>query len=166
MLLGRSLEFQTPEASEAALSRLSSVTIEPQSIAPMHPVPVSAWVAQHVGKRFVGKVGGSRFKLGLMPQVGERIYVRGSVVVIVGEVQGHTVNAKLRLPVFVSAFLALYSIAVAAVLLLSFFGPSNGPVVHLLLAAALVLPTAIVFMFFRKEAALAEQRLRQVLGCS
>jgi hypothetical protein len=56
-----------------------------------------------------------------------------------------------------------FTLAVAGVFVLSFFGPSRGSGVQLVLALALVLPTLIVGWFFRNEAALAEQTLQQVL---
>ena len=45
---------------------------------------------------------------------------------------------------------------------LSFFGPFAGHPIQVLLALALVLPLLVVGGFFRREARLAEQALREV----
>lgn len=155
-----------PEEPEAALALLVSATLSPGAIVPLHPVPVSEWIEGRIGKRFIGTVKGSCFKLGLLPMIGRKLYVRGSVVVIVGEVEGQNVHVNLRLPIFVSAFLIAFTLMVAAGLVLSFFGPSNGAAVQLLLALILVFPSLVVAGFFRREASLAEQALRHVLRVS
>lgn len=163
MLLGRSLEFKTSESPDVVLGRLSAVALSPGRIAPRKPVRMNEWIGQHAGKRFVGQVQGSSFKLALLPPPGVKFQVRGSVVVIVGKVEGHWARAVLRLPYFISGFLLAFGFALAGGLALSFFGPLRGHPVQAVLALALISPFAVVGWFFRREAHLAEQALRQVL---
>jgi hypothetical protein len=163
MLLGRSIHLDIRESPELVLGRLSAAVLPVEAIAPVGPVRLSAWIAGHVGKRFVGRVDGPGFKLGLLPEAGTRFQVRGSVVVIVGKVEGGTARVTLRPPVFISVFLAAFASVMAGALALSFFGPLNGHMVQAALALALVLPSLIVVRFFRREATLAEHAIRQVL---
>ncbi len=163
MLLGRSIEFNMSETDEIVLSRLSSVVLSTGAIAPLKPVRVNEWIGQHAGKRFVGRVEGSNFKLGLLSTPGSKFQVRGSVVVIVGKVEGRSAQIVLRLPYFISVFFVVFALAMVSVLVLSFFGPLSGNPLQVVLVLALILPFVIVGGFFRREALLAEQALRQVL---
>ena len=163
MLFGRSIRFSTQEPPPAVLRRLSDVVLPADVLAPWRPVRLEEWKAQQAGKRFVGKVEGASFKLGLIPRSQAGIRVRGSVVVVVGKVEGQVVEAKLRPPLFVSVFLAAFTLFTAVALALSFLGPANGPAIELLLALILVLPNLLVAAFFRREGGLAEQALREVL---
>jgi hypothetical protein len=163
MLLGRSLHFSTVESPGVVLDRLSAVVLPAKAIAPLRPVRVRDWISQHVGKRFVGSVDGSRFKLALLQAPGARFRARGSIVVIVGKVEGLSVDVNLRPPLFVSLLLAAFAVSIGSALALSFFGPMRGHPILFVLALALALPFVAVGWFFNREAALAEQALRQVL---
>lgn len=68
---------------------------------------------------------------------------------------------ELRL--FILAFMGAFTAAMLAVNALSFYGPANTPMVHLLLSCGLVAPIALVVWSFRREAAEAEQALRQAV---
>ena len=86
-------------------------------------------------------------------------------MVIVGSLDEHAIKACLRLPFFTLGFLAIYVLCVLAGLVLSFFGPSNLLIVQVPMALALIIPMALVFWLFRREAAEAEQAIREtVLG--
>ena len=163
MLLGRSLEFNTSEPAASVLGRLAAVVLPTGAIAPLELVRVDDWIGQQAGKRFIGRVEGSSFKLGLLPTQGARFRVRGSLVVIVGKVEGRCARIVLRLPRFISAFLIVFALTVSAALAFSFFGPLAGHPIQAVLALALILPFAVVGGFFRREALRAEQTLRQVL---
>ena len=163
MLFGKSLQFKTSEAPEVVLGRLSAIVLPIEAAVPLRPVRIADWMGEYVGKRFVGRVEGSRFKVSLLPSSAARFRARGSVVIIAGRVQSGSVQVNLRLPLFLSMFMVAFTLAVASVLALSFFGPSRGSGVQVLLALALVLPILIVGWFFRREAALAERALQQVL---
>lgn len=160
MLLRRSLRFATTESPEVVLNRLSAVVLPAEAIAPLRPVRVGDWVTQYAGKRFVGSVDGSRFKLGLLQTPGAKFRLRGSSVVIIGKVDGHSVNICLRPPVFILVFLAAFAVVGGSALALSFSGPMSGSPILLLLALALALPFAVVARFFGREARLAEHTLR------
>ena len=162
MLFGRSLRFDTTESAQLVLGRLSALVLDTEAIAALEPARMSDWMTRHAGKRFVGTVRSSGFKLGLLPAPGTRFRVRGSVVVIVGSVEGRTVRVRLRPPLFVSAFLLSFTATMGGGLALSFFGPLAGHPLQALLALALVLPLLVVGGFFRREARLAEQALREV----
>ena len=84
-------------------------------------------------------------------------------MVIVGEVEGFSVDVNLRPPLFVLLFLAALTVVVSSTLALSFFGPMRGQPILLVLALALALPFLVVGWFFSRDASLAEQALRQVL---
>ena len=163
MLFGRSLHFATAESPGVVLDRLSAVVLPARAIAPLRPVRVRDWISQHVGKRFVGNVDGSRFKLALLQTPGAKFRARGSIVVIVGKVEGLSVDVNLRPPLFVLLFLAAFTVVVSSALALSFFGPMRGHPILLVLALALALPFVVVSWLFSREATLAEQALRQVL---
>ncbi len=166
MFFGRSILLTTNASREALVARLAATVLSTEAIAPHRPVRISDWVSQHRGKRFVGKIEGQRFKLGMLraPRAGFRW--RGSVVVIVGSVDDQSLRARLRPPLFMLAFLAAFAAGMLAGLVLSFFGPANIPAVHLLLWLGLVLPIAIVVWVFRREATEAEQALRQAISAS
>jgi hypothetical protein len=163
MLLGRSILLVTSESRETLVARLSAVILPTRAVAPLKPVRVVDWVAQHRGKRFVGTIEGQHFKLGVVQEPSAGFRWRGSVVVIVGSIEGQSLRVRLRPPVFILAFLGAFATAMSAVLALSFFGPSNTPTVHWLLACGLVLPVAVVVWFFRREASEAEHALRQAI---
>ena len=155
MLFGRSLRFDTTESAQLVLGRLSALVLDTEAIAALEPARMSDWMTRHAGKRFVGTVRSSGFKLGLLPAPGTRFRVRGSV-------EGRTVRVRLRPPLFVSAFLLSFTATMGGGLALSFFGPLAGHPLQALLALALVLPLLVVGGFFRREARLAEQALREV----
>jgi hypothetical protein len=163
MLLGRSLQFSTTESPELVLGRLSAVVLPSGAIAPLKPVRLNEWISQHAGKRFVGRVDGQSFKLGLLSTPGAKFQVRGSVVVIVGTLEGRSIRIVLRPPLFVSLFLVAFALVMAGGLALSFFGPLSSHPIQAALVLALLLPFVIVGVFFRREALLAELALRQVL---
>jgi len=163
MVLGRSILLTTSESGETLIARLSATVLPTRLVAPLRPVRISDWVANHRGKRFVGNIEGRYFKLGLLQEPSAGFRWRGSVVVIVGSFEGRSLRVRLRLPLFILAFLGVYATALSAVFALSFFGPANTPTVHWLLASALVFPIAVVAWFFRREANEAEQALRQVV---
>ena len=163
MLFGRSLHFATTESAGVVLERLSAVVLPVKAIAPLRPVRITDWISQHVGKRFIGSVDGSRFKLALLQTPGAKFRVPGSIVVIIGEVEGFSVNVSLRPPLFVLLFLAALTAVVSSTLALSFLGPMRGQPILLVLALALALPFLVVGWFFGRDATLAEQALRQVL---
>ena len=106
---------------------------------------------------------GSRFKLALLQTPGAKFRVRGSIVVIVGQVEGFSVDVNLRPPLFVLLFLAAFTVVVSSALALSFFGPMRGQPILFVVALALALPFLVVGWFFSREAILAEQALRKVL---
>jgi len=164
MLLGKSLRIATQSPPENVVARLSAVVLSNAAIAPLKPVRVEEWLDQFHGKRFFGRVHGTKFKLGLIPARGLGVRVRGSIVVIVGTVDPGAVRARLRPPIFMASFLALFAVLVGGALVLSFFGPGNSRWVQAILVAALALPFAVVGGFFRREATLAEQTLRQVVS--
>jgi hypothetical protein len=163
MLFGRSILLNTNESCETLVTRLSAVVLFTKDIAPRRPVRVTDWVSQHRGKRFVGTIEGQRFKLGILRTPSDGFRWRGSVVVIVGSVEGQSLHVRLRPPLFILAFLSVFAAVMSLVLVLSFFGPVNTAVVHLLLLCGLVLPIAVVVWFFHREAAEAEQALRQAI---
>jgi hypothetical protein len=163
MVFGRSILLTTSESGEALVARLSAVVLPTRTVAPLKPVQIADWVANHRGKRFVGNIEGKYFKLGLLQEPGAGLRWRGSVVVIVGSFENRSLRVRLRLPLFVLAFLGFYATALSAAFALSFFGPANTPTVHWLLAGALVFPIAVVAWFFRREASEAEQALRQAV---
>ena len=165
MLFGRTIDVPTAQSREVVLARLSAAALSARAIAPLRPVRMSDWISLHEGKRFVGRLAGFRFKLVLLQTPGARMRQRGRVVVIVGSVEDHAVRARLRPPLFVFGFLTAFVVTVSAVLALSFFGPIKLPMVQVALALSMVLPVAVLVWFFRREAADAEQALRQtVLG--
>lgn len=165
MLLGRLVQFTTSQSREATASRLSVAVMPTAAIASLNPVRVREWVSQHQGKRFVGTFDGSRFKLGLLQMPGARFQVRSNVVVIVGSVEDNSFRACLRPPLFILGFLAVFAVAVASGLALSFLVPANLPMVQAAMLLSLVMPIATVAWFFRREATEAELALRQtVLG--
>ena len=163
MVFGRSILLTTSESGETLVARLSATVLPTRTVAPLRPVQIADWVANHKGKRFVGNIDGQYFKLGLLQEPSAGFRWRGSVVVIVGSFEGRSLRVRLRLPLFVLTFLGAYATAVSAVFALSFFGPANTPTVHWLLASALVFPIAVVVWFFRREANEAEQALRQAV---
>jgi hypothetical protein len=163
-LFGRSILLRTNESCDALVARLSATVLSTEAIAPFRPALVTDWISQHRGKRFVGTIDGQSFKLGLLPVPSAGFRRRGSVVVIVGSIEDQSIRARLRPPLFIMGFLSAFTAAMSAVFVLSFFGPMNTPVVHLLLACGIALPIAVVVWFFRREAAEAEQSLRQVIS--
>ncbi len=163
MFFGRSLHFVTTESPGAVIDRLSAVVLSTNAIAPLRPVGVKDWVDQFAGKWFIGSVEGARFKLGLLQAPGTRFRVRGSVVVIIGEVADHSVDVKLRPPLFILLFLTVFAVVVGGALALSMFGPMREQPILVLPALALALPFMVVGWFFNREAALAEQTLRRLL---
>lgn len=163
MLFGRSIHFKTSQPREVVAARLSASVLPVAAIAPFGPVRVSSWIAQHEGKRFVGRFDGARFKLGLLPTRGARLRWRGNVVVIVGSVENDALQACLRPPIFLLAFLAVFVVVVSAALVLSFFGPLKFHLVQVALALSAALPVAWVVWLFRREAAQAEHALRQTV---
>jgi hypothetical protein len=163
MFLSRSVLLTTSESREILVARLSAAVLPTRTIAPLRPVQIADWVASHRGKRFVGTIEGQCFQLGLLQVPNAGFRWRRSVVVIVGSFEGRSLRVRLRLPLFVLAFLGVYATAMSAVFALSFFGPANTPPVHWLLACALVFPIAVVVWFFRREASDAEQALRQAV---
>ena len=164
MLFGKSLHFATVGSPEVVLDRLSAVVLPIKAIAPLRPVRVRDWISQQAGKRFVGSVDGSCFKLALLQTPGAKFRARGSVVVIVGKVEGLSVDVNLRPPLFLLLFLAAFTVVVCSALALSFFGPMRGHPILLVLALALALPFVVVGWLFSREAALVEQAFRQVLS--
>ena len=165
MLFGRLIQFTTLQSREAIAARLSAAALPSATVALFKPVRISDWVDQQQGKRFVGNFDGSRFKLKLLQMPGGRFRVRSGVVVIVGSVEDHSVQACLRLPLFIQGFLIVFAVALSAGLVLSFYGPANLPMLQTAMALTLVMPFAVVAWFFRREATEAEHALRQaVLG--
>lgn len=163
MLFARLVQFNTSQSREAVAARLSAAILPVAAIASIKSIRVSDWIAQHRGKRFIGNFDGSRFKLGLLQTPRARLRVRGSVVIIVGSVEDHAFRACLRPPLSILGFLLIFSIALSAGLALSFFGPTQLPVLQAAMVMALVTPIAAVAWFFRREATRAEQALRQVI---
>lgn len=152
----------TSESGDTPGSRLVAVVLPAAAFTPFQSVRMADWVAGVEGKRFVGSIDGQHFKLGLLQERGASVRRRGSVVVILGRLEGNSLQVHLRPPLFVLAFLGIYAVAVSAALALSFFGPANTPTVHWLLACGLFFPFAIVVWSFRREANAAEQALREV----
>ena len=165
MFPGRLIQFTTSQSREAVAARLSAAVLPSAAVKSLKPVRIDDWVAQQQGKRFVGNFDGFRFKLGLLQMPGGRFRVRSGVVVIVGSVENLSFRACLRLPLFIQGFLLAFAVALSAGLVLSFLGPANLPMLQAAMALTLVMPFATVAWFFRREAAEAEQALRQtVLG--
>jgi hypothetical protein len=164
MLFARTLRFATTEPRQVVAARLTAAVLSARTAFSFKPVPIAEWMAQRSGKTFVGTVGADHFKLGVIGAPGRRFRSRGSVVVIVGTIEDHSVQAILRPPVFISAFMAAFALAVSAVFALSFFGPGNTPAVHWSLAFMLIMPMTVVVWIFRQEARDAEQALRKAVG--
>lgn len=145
------------------MTRLAATTLPIGAVAPLRPVRIADWVAQHRGKRFIGNIEGQHFKIGLLQKPGARFRWRGNVVVIIGFIEGQTLQARFRLPISILAFLCVFATAMSAVLVLSYFGPTNTTLMHGLLAGCLVLPIGLVAWLFRRETDEAEHALRQVM---
>ena len=150
MLFGRLIQFATSQPREAVAARLSAAVLP--VVVSLKPVRISDWIAQQQGKRFVGNFDGSRFKLRLLQTSSGRFLVRSGVVVIVGRVEDHSFQARLRPPFFIIGFLAVFAVALSAGLVLSFFGPANLRTLQAAMALTLVMPFVVLAWFFRREA--------------
>jgi hypothetical protein len=163
MLFGRLIEFTTSQSREAMAARLSAVVLPIATFPSLKPVRVSDFMAQVQGKRFMGTFDGSRFKLGLLRTSSGGFRVRGGFVVIVGRLEDRFVQVLIRPPIFTVAFLSIFAVALLAGIALSFFGPSNLPILQGAMALALLIPIAVVVRFFRWEATVAEQAIRETV---
>jgi hypothetical protein len=164
MRFGVYIHLKTNESARATQDRLAAVVVPAPSALSFKPVRVSDWLRQFRGRTFVGDITASRFKLALLPPQGGRFRARGMAAVMVGTIEDGTVLAHIRPPLFNLFFSAVFTLVVTAAFVLSFYGPSNGPAVRLMLAALLVLPlSALAWSFFR-EARRVEKALRSALS--
>lgn len=163
MLFGKSIQFSTSQSREAIVARLKAVISPAAAIAPFKPVLVSDWIAQYKEKRFIGTFDGSHFKLVLLQTPGSAFRLRGNIAVIIGSVEDNALHACIRPPLFILGFLVVFAVLLSAGLTLSFLGSTNLPMVQAAIALTLVMPFATVAWFFCREAANAEQALRQIV---
>ncbi len=163
MPCGIHLQLKTNEPRQVVEARLAAA-IAPLPSMRIKPIRVVDWLSSFKGKSFIGSLNGNQFKLGLLNTKMGGIRWRGNAVIIVGTIEDNMVRVVLRLPIFTLLFSLFWTAALSFGFVLSFYGSSNTLTVHLLLAAMLVLPLAIILWTFHYEARLAERALRNVFG--
>ena len=159
MQFGISIFLKTAAPQETIRARLAAAVAEPLVAFSLKPVRISDWQARYKGKSFVGWLQDDHFKLSLLNNRTSGVRVFGSTVVMLGTIGDEGVHAVLRPPIFNLLFTACFAVIVAGVFVLSFYGPSNTPAVHWLLAAFFLLPLAVLGWTFLHEARAAEQAL-------
>lgn len=161
-MIGKTVHIELSDPPDTVRERLRTAVLPTNAVIALAPMRLGDWIVQYKGKRFVGDVGKTNFKIGFLPAP-TRFGVRGSVVVVVGQLSAQLLTARLRPPLFVRVFLAFFALLMMGALVLSFLAPAQAWSVQAVLAFALIFPCAVVIAFFRREAKAAEQALRSVV---
>ena len=157
------MDIPTEESQADLRQRLTRAVGTAPTPWPLRPRRIEDWLAQYQGKTFVGTVTADRFKLILLGNTGPGMRWHGGGAVLTGTLEDRAVHARVRPPYFVSIILSMWCLVALTGLVLSFYGPSNTPLIHLLLLGMLGLPPAIFTLTFSLESRRAYRELCRVI---